>query len=115
MASTFDTIVRLGVLPTERILFGELVTYYQRPTAAEGTATTTSNLRVRSQHAKDMSPATQRPFQRRWFWIPTASIATPRRGDKITDADSVVWTVQDVERPAGGETQVLAYIGQVNA
>ena len=115
MASSFDTIFRLGALPTALSVHGETVTYRAIPTVSGGTATTTNNVNVLAAHQADLSPATQQPFQQRVYLVPTATIASPQRGDQITDADSVVWVVVDVRMPRGGLTYCQCRIGQVRA
>jgi len=111
---THDTKI-VATLAKHGTLRGVTVTYNAMPPLPGGVVTSTASVAAFVNHQADLSPETQGPFQQRVYWIPTATIATPKRADYITDSDSIKWTVVDVRLSRSGLTYCQTRIAQVDA
>lgn len=112
--SELDTWVSSAARTMLLDLFGQTVTYAVKP-SAPGNSESTSSISAYRKHLPDLSEATARPHQRSLWVVSEGDVSAPKRGDTITDADSNVWTVWDILKPAGGLVGVWARIGQVRA
>ena len=105
-----DTKFAAKALPKHNTWRAETVTH-----TAYATGTATSGISALYKHQPDLSPETQGPYQQRTYWLPTASVAAPRRADTITDSGGTVWTIVDIRTPRSGLTYCQCRIGQVDA
>ena len=71
--------------------FGVAVTY----TASESSTDTSITAAV-----TDHRQATVSTKETKTFIVDASDIATPRRGDVITEADSSTWTIDEIDSPA---------------
>lgn len=93
-------------------LRGVAVTYNAQPPNPGGVITQTAGVAAFVKHQADLSPGTQGPFQQRTYWIPTATIAAPKRTDFVTDAAGLDWTIIDVRLSRSGLTYCQTRIAQ---
>lgn len=83
-------------------VFGETVTYRARGGSSGSSITARRRL---GGGTGDVRAQVGQPVQ--WI-VSAADVAAPRRGDKLTDASSVVWTISDVEPVQNGQFLLTA-------